>query len=233
LQVNATHFVPQSRVRIFVVGFPMELAQIDGLFESPQDVMPCAARPETVLLKMRQNPDLEWGCVTNMPILPNRKNNLENLIEHLPERHVSWWSDDRRDYLLQQMMPSHRNVVDELAGRKRFSYLTVYRRVRNGRCRAEVRADGIAGCLRTPRGGSSKQIVLSVGYGKVHARNMSPREYARLQGVPDTYKITVKENQALFGFGDAVCIPVVQWVVRNTINRLVNAAALQGQEVGS
>jgi DNA (cytosine-5)-methyltransferase 1 len=45
---------------------------------------------------------------------------------------------------------------------------------------------------------------------------MSPREYARLQGVPD---FTLAENtiQSLFGFGDGVCVPVIRWIDKNVL----------------
>jgi DNA (cytosine-5)-methyltransferase 1 len=80
---------------------------------------------------------------------------------------------------------------------------------------AELRSDGIAGCLRTPRGGSGRQILFKAGFGKHAVRLLSARECARLQGVPDDYQINVSLNQALFGFGDAVCVPAVQWIVEN------------------
>ena len=52
-------------------------------------------------------------------------------------------------------------------------------------------------------------------------RTMTPREYARLQGVPEEYPITVNGVQALTGFGDAVCVPAITWIVRNVLNFLV------------
>ena len=39
-------------------------------------------------------------------------------------------------------------------------YATGYRRTRNGTQQLELRFDGIAGCLRTPEGGSSKQYLV-------------------------------------------------------------------------
>ena len=42
-------------------------------------------------------------------------------------------------------------------------------------------SNGVAGCLRTPRGGEAEQIVIVVDRGRVKMRWMSPREYARLQ----------------------------------------------------
>lgn len=86
---------------------------------------------------------------------------------------------------------------------------------------AEIRSDGIAGCLRTPKGGSARQILLKVGFGEIKIRLLSPRECARLMGADD-YLIASSTNEALFGFGDAVCVPVVKWIAENYLTPLVN-----------
>ena len=85
---------------------------------------------------------------------------------------------------------------------------------------AELRTDGIAGCLRTPRGGSARQILIKAGRGKTMVRLLTPRECARLMGA-DEFAIDAPLNQALFGFGDAVCVPVISWIARNYLNPLV------------
>ena len=92
---------------------------------------------------------------------------------------------------------------------------------------AEVRVDGIAGCLRTARGGSSRQFVLQMGEGMVRARHMTAAEYARLQGAGD-FRIRVPDTQAIFGFGDAVCVPAVQWVDRQVLTPLYESARRRG-----
>jgi DNA (cytosine-5)-methyltransferase 1 len=97
------------------------------------------------------------------------------------------------------------------------TYGTVFRRVRNGRSMAELRTDGTAGCLRTPRGGSGRQILVAAGNGRISVRLLTPRECARLMGADD-FVIDVPANQALFGFGDAVCVPVIDWIARNYLN---------------
>ena len=38
----------------------------------------------------------------------------------------------------------------------------------------------------------------------------------------DDYAITVSRDQALFGFGDAVCVPVIEWIATYYLNPLVN-----------
>ena len=96
------------------------------------------------------------------------------------------------------------------------AWATAYRRTRNGKPAWEIRPDAISGCLRTARGGSSKQAVLQAGRGvsQFRIRWMTAVEYARLQGA-DGYAIDgVSENTAVFGFGDAVCVPVVSWLAR-------------------
>src|SRR5438105_4636630 len=90
---------------------------------------------------------------------------------------------------------------------------------------AELRTDGIAGCLRTPRGGSGRQILFKAGRGKYQVRLLTARECARLQGVPDNYVIGVPLNQALFGFGDAVCVPAVEWIVSNWLPSLASGSS--------
>jgi DNA (cytosine-5)-methyltransferase 1 len=116
-----------------------------------------------------------------------------------------------------QLSERHAELAKRLIAGKRFHYATAFRRVRQGRSMAELRTDGIAGCLRTPRGGSGRQILFRGGKGTVRVRLLSARECARLQGAPDDFRIDVPLNQALFGFGDAVCVPVVEWVIKHGI----------------
>src|SRR5438132_13018277 len=115
------------------------------------------------------------------------------------------------------MSPRHREVADRMIAAPSWSYGTVFRRIRNGRSMAELRTDGIAGCLRTPRGGSGRQILFKAGRGSYHVRLLTPRECARLMGA-DNFMIDVPLNQALFGFGDAVCVPVIRWIAKNYLN---------------
>ena len=82
---------------------------------------------------------------------------------------------------------------------------------------AELRTDGLAGCLRTPKGGSAKQILFKAGYGKYHIRLLTARECAKLMGADD-FELRVSSDQAYFGFGDAVCVPVIEWIAQNYLN---------------
>ena len=55
--------------------------------------------------------------------------------------------------------------------------------------RAEVRFDDIAGCLRTPAGGSSRQVIVIVDGERVRSRLISARETARLMGLDESYRL--------------------------------------------
>src|SRR5690606_39094805 len=85
----------------------------------------------------------------------------------------------------------------------------------------EVRPDDISGCLRTARGGSSKQAVVRLGNKRVQVRWMTALEYARLMGADDYNLSTARTNQALFGFGDAVAVPAVAWLAEHYLLPLV------------
>jgi DNA (cytosine-5)-methyltransferase 1 len=80
------------------------------------------------------------------------------------------------------------------------------------RQRAEIRFDGLAGCLRTPTGGSSRQTIVIIEEGTVKARLLSSREVGRLMGLPDTFRMPSRYNQAYQVAGDGVAVPVVRYL---------------------
>lgn len=124
---------------------------------------------------------------------------------------------------MNQLSPKHEVEAKLMMGGKEFTYATAFRQVRNGRSMAELRTDGIAGCLRTPRGGSGRQILYKAGKKTCKVRLLTSRECARLQGVPDSYTIRVPLNKALFGFGDAVCVPVIEWIIKHYLTPVARA----------
>ncbi len=206
--LNAWHWVPQSRPRLFVVG---KLAP--GL-EGRALATASRARPEALAQFINERRDISWD-IRRLPSLPRPKMRLHEIIEDLPDDDPHWWNKQRADYFMSQLSRSHEVRAKLMIGGRFFTYATAFRRVRNGRSMAELRTDGIAGCLRTPRGGSGRQILLKAGRGRYQVRLLTARECARLQGVPDEYVIDVPLNRALFGFGDAVCVPAVEWIAKH------------------
>jgi len=217
--LDAARFVPQSRPRLFIVGIlgglvPKEVRESFGFYGS--DV-----RPKALAEFILTHPEIEWN-IRSLPPQPKRETTLKGILEDLPDDAPEWWSSERTEYLYEQMSPRHKEIVERFMSESGWSYGTVFRRMRKGKSMAEVRTDGIAGCLRTPRGGSGRQILVKAGHGELRARLLTPRECARLMGA-DEYSITVASNQALFGFGDAVCVPAIEWIAENYFEPLINA----------
>ena len=52
-------------------------------------------------------------------------------------------------------------------------------------------------------------------------RKMTPREWARLQGFPDTYVIPVADASAYKQFGNSVAVPAIQATAANIIEKLI------------
>jgi len=211
--IDAAHFVPQSRQRLFVVGQKTlgaaVMNEFPKFFES--DV-----RPPALADFILWHPEINWR-IRKLPSLPSRTTRLVDILEKLSPNSQMWWSRERCDYLLNQMSPKHKAIANQMIQGDETTYGTVFRRVRQNKSMAELRTDGIAGCLRTPRGGSGRQILFSAGKGRFSVRLLTPRECAHLMGADD-FKLNVPLNQALFGFGDAVCVPVIEWIARNYLN---------------
>ncbi|MCL5670108.1 MAG: DNA mismatch endonuclease Vsr [Acidobacteria bacterium] len=214
--LDASAFAPQSRVRFFVVG-------AKGL--SPEPVLGLTAsvvRPQKVTSFILSHPSIRWN-LRPLPPPPRKYRTIESIIEELPEDSSMWWSRERTEYFINQLSPKHLAIAKKMISQGYYSYGTAFRRIRKGKSMAELRVDGIAGCLRTPRGGSGRQILFKAGRGNYWVRLLSPRECARLQGVPDeSYGINAPLNDALFGFGDAVCVPVIEWIAEKYLTPLAS-----------
>jgi DNA (cytosine-5)-methyltransferase 1 len=86
--------------------------------------------------------------------------------------------------------------------------------------RTEIRFDGIAGCLRTPAGGSSRQILLAVEGEDIRSRLLSPRESARLMGLEDSYQLPLRGTDAAHLLGDGVAVPVVRFLTSTLLEKI-------------
>ena len=229
--VDAKYFTPQSRTRLFVLAVDNKFSskqiirrQNPDMFSKWQaevfETFP-DLRPKRLLNFIIENETLDWFTVST-PKLPYRNISLQDIIEHYESDHEIWWQGEKHEKILSQI-PDHQ--LDYLKSHKNdqeFSYGTLFRRMRKGKSTAELRNDGIAGCLRTPRGGSSKQILGRSGKGEILFRLLTPREYARLQGVNDEFLLSDKNTNSYFAMGDAVCVPAINWIAQNYLNKLVN-----------
>lgn len=219
--LDARWFVPQSRPRLFVIG----TIKSGGASSVPP---PTRLRPSLLTDYMARHQNIKW-CIRDLPEPPkSSEESLKDILEDVTISSHRWWTKERSEYLYNQFSERHRSFADEMIGKRKWSYGTVFRRVRKQadgtkRSMAELRIDGIAGCLRTPKGGSGRQILFKAGYGRYAVRLITPRECARLMGA-NKYHIEAPDNQAYFGFGDAVCVPAITWIANNYLSQLLNSA---------
>lgn len=221
--LDAVHWLPQSRPRLYIVAvrrdvpIPREL-----LVKEPSPVW----HPRAVVrAHSLVGPDARRNWVWwNLPVPTEAVPHLDDLIGD-GDAWSRWNGKKETDYLLSLMAPRHRDKVNVAKNLQLRVIGTAYRRTRGGQQRAEVRFDGVAGCLRTAAGGSSRQIVFEVVGQRVRSRLMSPREAARLQGLPDTYELPEAFNEAYNLVGDGLTVPVVAHLREHLLNALVQPAA--------
>ena len=210
LGIDARRFVPQSRPRLFLVGVSSEVAS--GVRWEPHPF-----RPDWTQQFARENADLRLHAFP-LPTPPSDGGSLADIAESLPPDDRRWWGTDRATRFIESLNGLHSQRLASLQASPTTVWATAYRRTREGKARWEIRADSLSGCLRCPRGGSSKQAVVQAGGGNVQVRWMTAREYARLQGVDDSFTFdSVTPTQAMFGFGDAVCVGAVEWLARHAV----------------
>jgi DNA (cytosine-5)-methyltransferase 1 len=218
--IDAAHFVPQSRPRVFFMAFRGDQVIPPSLIaEGPQESWHPAALIEAyagVTTAAKRN--WIWWSI---PCPLARNSALAELIEDAPTA-VKWHAAAHTNYILDLMSPLNRNKVADAIRTGRKVVGAVYRRTRreeNGikRQRAEVRFDDVAGCLRTPAGDSSRQVILVVEGKTVRSRLLSPREAARLMGLDDDYLLPKRYNHAYHVCGDGVCVPLVRHIAEHVL----------------
>jgi DNA (cytosine-5)-methyltransferase 1 len=228
--IDAARFLPHSRPRLFVVGTRGDTQIPLGLEATAPSQHWC---PDSLVKAQQRMSETVRACWTwwCLPIPREFISPLASLIEDRPGG-VELHSQAETQKILSLMSPLHRKKVEcarQVGGRQ---IGTIYKRTRPNKAgimaqRAEVRFDGISGCLRTPVGGSSRQTVMIVERGRVLTRLLSPREAARLMGVPDDYPLPAKYNDAYHVFGDGVAVPVVRWIEKHLLYPLAMAGSFE------
>lgn len=217
--IDAIHFVPQSRPRLFIVA-------IDSALQIPttcvDDAPNPAWHPGAIIKAFHQLPAQlknQWVW-WSLPMPDTSLKTLDEIIEKNPKG-VDWHTDEETLKIMNMMSPLNRRKVLQAQEAGRLKVGALYRRTRDGEQRAEVRFDGVSGCLRTPGGGSSRQTILIVDGRVIRSRLLSPREAARLMGLEDSYVLPSRYNDAYHLAGDGVVVPVVSHLTRHIFDRVV------------
>jgi DNA (cytosine-5)-methyltransferase 1 len=174
---------------VFFVAVAGEIAiPADLIAECPSEAWHMRA---LVAAHARLSPDdrnkwLWW----RLPVPPAHNRAFSDLIEDLPTG-VRWHTPAETARLIAMMTPVNRAKL-EIAKR--------------------ARRRAVGGCLRTPRGGSSRQTIVVVQGEQVRTRLLSGREAARLMGLDDDYRLPSRYNDAYHVAGDGVCVPAVRHI---------------------
>ncbi len=209
--INAELWIPQSRPRIFIVA----IVEKACLPSSLTGTVPNWLHTSSIIRACDSLKDWIWW---NLPLPPQRKISLEDIVEWdaMPQ------DDETQKRNLALISPRHAKLLEMLPHNKPFA-APGYKRTRNGHQVLELRFDHIAGCLRTPQGGSSRQLLVLINSGHLVCRLLTVREAARLMGAPDSYKLPGSYNDGYKAMGDGVAVPVTQWLAKHLLLPLVEA----------
>jgi DNA (cytosine-5)-methyltransferase 1 len=156
------------------------------------------------------------------------------MLDEEPEG-VAWHTPTETQRLLSLMSSINRKKVEQAGRMGRRMVGGIYKRTRvdeKGRRaqRAEIRFDDVAGCLRTPVGGSSRQSIMIVEGEKIRSRLLAPREAARLMGLPESYRLPRNYNEAYHLVGDGVAVPVVRFLAISLLEPLITGGDVRTEE---
>jgi DNA (cytosine-5)-methyltransferase 1 len=222
--IDAAHFVPQSRPRLFIIGVRDAEPIHENLISSIPN--PTWNPPALINAEKKLNPAARGAWIWwRLPAPPLRNAKFSDMIEDDPKG-VAWHTEQETGRLLDLMSDVNRTKVDRARASRRRMIGTIYKRTRLNEKgiktqRAEIRFDDIAGCLRTPAGGSSRQTIMIVEGDQIRSRLLSPREAARLMGLPDDYILPARYNDAYHLAGDGVAVPVVRFLAANILEPLL------------
>jgi DNA (cytosine-5)-methyltransferase 1 len=228
VMMDASDFLPQSRPRLFIIAVRQGIMPPDAVVASgPQSPWhPPAIVTAYQRLPQRLQKHWRWWA---MPTPAPRALKLADVIETgLPAD--NWDTPLKTNRLLLMMNETHLQKVALAKAQGGTVIGTIYKRTRveQGQKfqRAEVRFDDLAGCLRTPGGGSSLQHLLVVSPEAIRSRVMSPRETARLMGMRDSYLLPEKAFEAYQLTGDGVAVPVVRYLAKWLLEPIVAGESL-------
>lgn len=218
--VDAFHFVPQSRPRIFISCIKKR-----DLSKKAQrltkDTMPaCKVRITNPLRKwLHNNLDLDLFTIDTAPF-PVRTLQLEHVIDR---HNDGYWADEGfSQALVDGLTDVQRERFDKLVNGTKTTISAVARR---GRQRAdgsrfnatEINISGLCPAQRPYKGGSSRTWVLIAGQGQFRFKCVSPRESARLMGFDDNFILPESDKDAYGCTGDSVCPQAVTWTEENIL----------------
>ncbi len=223
--IDARHFVPQSRQRVFIVAISKAAKIADELVrQEPHPTWhpdPLVKAVEKLSSQCRQ----QWIWF-NLGSAPELKKTLNKIVKNRAVG-VEWHTGAETKRLISMMSDAHKQKLSEAkkSGRRVVGTLSLRMRPSNGKTvqRTEICFRGLAGCLRTPQGGGSRPRVIVVNGADVRTRLLSPMEAASLMGLKASYKLPEIYEFAFRVIGDGVAVPVVAFLRAKLLNPLLRS----------
>ncbi|MBS8227104.1 DNA cytosine methyltransferase [Vannielia litorea] len=234
--LDAVNFLPQSRKRLFFVGVSDRVSLSKELVSQSAVKAIHTRAIRAAHSKLPESAKRKW-LWWRLPDLPPKCTDLMRYLNSPEDHLVHWDSPEKTKHLLSLMDPINLQKVEDAQRSQGTIVGTLYKRMRKNADgesvqRAEVRFDGVSGCLRVPAGGSSLQTLVIVREGQVQTRNMSPRETAALMGLSSSYKLPNSATSAYRVTGDGVAVPIVSFLRKHLFEPLLtNCEADQGSDL--
>jgi len=220
--LDASHFVPQSRPRVFVIAV-RRFGRIPRGLRLDGPVQPW--HPDLLVRAVRgfDRRTAERWIWWNPGEAPVRRSTLADMVSDTPCGAV--WNPEAETAKLIGMMSGLN--IKRLDAAKRSGLRTIgslhlrTRPTSQGRkLRAEINFEPTAGCLRTPKGGCSRARVIVVEGQRVRTRLLSPQEGCRLMGLPEDYRLPDYYESAFRVLGDGLVVPAVSFLRERILERI-------------
>jgi DNA (cytosine-5)-methyltransferase 1 len=212
--VDARHFVPQSRQRVFIVAVSKTAKVADTLVRAephptwhPDPLVRAVGK-----LSPRCREQWMWF---NLGAAPELTKTLNKIVKDKPVG-VEWHTPAETKRLVGMMSDAHKQKLSEAkkSGKRVVGTLSLRMRPFTGKTvqRTEICFRGLAGCLRTPKGGGSRPRIIVVKGADVRTRLLAPAEAAALMGLKARYQLPEVYDYAFRVIGDGVAVPVVSFL---------------------
>jgi len=218
--VDAANFTSQSRKRVFTLAVRDGSAfskNIPRHFPLPTNYGETV--PKVLQKFMNRHPYVRWFHIPVPDLPPYSARFLKDDIDHSQP-----WTDCPGSPNLPSLF-SNGQLQFARENRDVYKVFSFIVQTRSGKPTAEISRNGKAYCLRTGTGRLQAGILGFHGDGRMRLRYLTENECAALQGVPDFNFDGVSRNQRYKAMGDAVCVPVVAFMIDHVVHPLLYDAA--------
>ena len=230
--IDAEHWLPHSRPRVFIVAVAGEHPVAAGLTRGrPRGPW----YPKSLVRALRAQPsavarNLLWWT---LPEPAPRTLQLRDIVEPFGSPSEKWRTTENVDALLALCRPDSLErlavargadgPVYGIAGLKRWDRTKL-----EGRALL-LRTDGVVPCLMGKPDLHYNQLVRIHG-GWSGIRPLTIIEFGRLMGVPEDYRMPPSVARAARLAGEGVAVPAVRWLAAHLLEPLTGAAHVQAEE---